>query len=31
MQASTADKIKNMIANIAQGLIAPVELIVYKR
>jgi len=31
MQASTADKIKNMISNIAQGLIAPVELIAHKR
>jgi len=31
MQASIADKIKNMITNIAQGLIAPVELIAHKR
>ena len=30
MQASTADKIKNMIFNITEGYIAPVELIARK-
>lgn len=31
MQGSTADKVKNMVANIANGLIAPVEIIAQKR
>jgi len=30
MQASTAPKIKNMVDNIASGLIAPVEMIIHK-
>jgi hypothetical protein len=31
MQESTVDKIKNMIENIANDLIAPVEIIAHKR